>query len=127
MNFLIGIFYLLNGLVHLLYMGHSLKYFELEKDFSWPENSRLFKDVLNVLMKKQTAAALCVIAALGFMLSGIFVITGYVRVDPLIIFAVAASTFLYVVFWDGSKRKMHTQGGIAIVINMLILSYVLFR
>ncbi len=33
MNNIIGVFYILHGLVHLLYMGHSLNYFKLEKGF----------------------------------------------------------------------------------------------
>ena len=46
MSCFIGIFYMLHGLVYLLYMGHALKSFELEKGFVWPDNSRLLENCI---------------------------------------------------------------------------------
>lgn len=123
MKYFIGIFYILHGLVHLLYMGHSLNLFELEKGFIWPDNSRLLLKIVNLHVKKRLAAGLCVMAAVSFVVSGICVLIGHPWHKLVILIAVITSTVLFTVFWDGERRKLHTQGGIALIINILILVY----
>ena len=125
MKYLIGVFYILHGLVHLLYMGHSLNYFELEKGFVWPDNSKLLSNILGLQSKKMIASILCVIAAISFVASGICVLIGHSWQNPEIIVAAAISTILFIAFWDGSIKKLHTQGAIAILINIAILVYTL--
>ncbi len=125
MRIFIGIFYILHGLVHLLYMGHSLKYFELEKGFIWPEKSKLLENILSLQSKKKFASILCVISAISFVVSGICVLTGCDLNNIEVTFAVISSTVLYIAFWDGTIIKLHTQGGIGILINILILVYTL--
>jgi hypothetical protein len=117
---------MLHGLVHLLYMGHALNAFELEKGFVWPDNSRLLVNLPGRAMKR-LAGVLCVVAAISFVGSGIFLLAGHSWQYPAAIFSVAASTVLFIAFWDGTTRKLHTQGGIAILINLLILVYVLIK
>ena len=125
MRFFIGIFYILHGLVHLLYMGHSFKYFELEKGFIWPEKSKLLENILNLQSKKKFANILCVISAISFVVSGVCVLIGCDLNNIEVIFAVISSTVLYIAFWDGTSIKLHTQGGIGILLNILILVYTL--
>ena len=76
MTYFIGIFYTLHGLVHLLYMGHALKSFELEKGFVWPDNSRLLV-IMPGQARKRLAGVLCVVAAISFVGSGAFVLAGH--------------------------------------------------
>ena len=38
----LGIFMVLHGLVHLLYFGHGLRFFELP-DLAWPDGSWVFR------------------------------------------------------------------------------------
>lgn len=123
MKYFIGIFYILHGLVHLLYMGHSLNLFELEKGFIWPDNSKLLLKIVNLQAKKQLAAGLCILAAISFVVSGICVLFGHPWHKMVILIAVITSIVLFTVFWDGKRRKLHTQGGIALIINILILVY----
>lgn len=125
MKYFLGIFYILHGLVHLLYMGHSLNYFELEKGFIWPDNSKLLANTFSLQTKKLFAGVLCIIAAISFIVSGICVLIGHRWQYLGGIFAVIMSTVLFIVFWDGSRIKLHTQGAIAIIINMLILVFTL--
>lgn len=123
MKYFIGLFYILHGLVHLLYMGHSFNYFELEKGFVWPDNSKLLKNVMSLQARKMLAGVWCVIAAVSFFVAGIRVLAGPSRYSFTVIAAVITSTLLFVAFWDGSTNKLHSQGGIAVLINMLILVY----
>ena len=123
MNIFLGIFYILHGFIHLLYMGHSLNYFELEKGFIWPDNSMLLSNIFSLQTKKIVAGVLCFIAAISFILSGIFVLIGYSGQHLVSIIAVIISTFLFLAFWDGSRFKVYAQGGIAIIINIIILVF----
>ena len=125
MKYFIGIFYILHGLVHLLYMGHSLNCFELEKGFIWPDNSKFLSNIFSLQTKKLITSVLCVISAISFVASGICVLIGYSWHNREIIVAVTTSTILFIAFWDGSMNKLHTQGAIAILINMVILIYTL--
>jgi hypothetical protein len=45
-------------------MGHSLNYFELEKGFIWPDNSKLLANIFSLKTKKTIAGVLCGIAIL---------------------------------------------------------------
>jgi uncharacterized membrane protein YphA (DoxX/SURF4 family) len=104
-------------------MGHSLNYFELEKGFIWPDNSKLLANIFSLKTKKILAGVLSIIAAISFVVAGICVLIGHSWQQMVIIFAVIISTLLFVTFWDGSSLKLHTQGGIAIIINILILIF----
>lgn len=123
MKFFIGIFCILHGLVHLLYMGHSLNYFELEKGFIWPDNSKLLSKIFGLKTKKMIAGVMCIIASISFLLAGVCVLMDHSWYHIEIIVAMMISTLLFIVFWDGTRRKLHTQGGIAILINILICVY----
>ena len=127
MKYFIGVFYILHGLVHLLYMGHSLNYFELEKGFTWPGNSRLLAKIFGLKTNKLIASILCIIAAISFVLSGICSVSGQVWLNKAVITSVIVSTVLFIAFWDGTRNKLHTQGGIAIILNVLVLIYTLSR
>jgi hypothetical protein len=127
MIYFIGIFCILHGLVHLLYMGHALNAFELEKGFVWPERSRVLANGFPGQARKRLAGVLCVAAAIGFVGSGAFVLAGHFWQYPAAIFSVSASSLLFIAFWDGTTRKLHTQGGTAILINLLILVYALIQ
>ncbi|MFB6341934.1 hypothetical protein ACE1ET_09430 [Saccharicrinis sp. FJH62] len=106
-------------------MGHSLGYFELEKGFIWPDNSKLLANTFSLKTKKMLAGVLCIIAAICFVLSGVLLIIGHTWNNAEVIIAITLSTLLFIAFWDGSRRKLHTQGGVAILINILILFYTL--
>jgi hypothetical protein len=106
-------------------MGQSLNYFELEKGFVWPDNSKLLLNIFGLQAKKRIASILCVIAAISFVSSGICFLIGYSWQNREIILAAAISTILFIAFWDGSMKKLHTQGAIAILINIAILVYTL--
>ena len=125
MNIFLGIFFILHGLVHLLYMGHSLNYFELEKGFIWPKNTKLLGNIFRLPTIKMLAGVLCFIAGISFILSGACVLMGHSCQILLSIISVIVSTVLFMAFWDGRKIELHTQGGIAIIINILIVVFIL--
>jgi len=46
LRLIIGVFIVLHGLVHLLYFGQSWRFFELQPEMVWPEDSWAFSRLL---------------------------------------------------------------------------------
>ena len=66
-----GIFLVLHGLVHLLYLGQSARLFELRPGMVWPDGSWAFSGLLGDEPSRIIASVSCVLAAIGFVAGGI--------------------------------------------------------
>lgn len=66
-----GIFFVLHGLVHLLYAGQSRRAFELRPNMTWPDGSWLFSPFLGDEAVRWLASVSLALAALGFAASGV--------------------------------------------------------
>jgi hypothetical protein len=121
---IIGIFFLLHGLVHLLYAGQSGRLFELRPNMTWPDGSWIFPKRLDETTRLLASISL-VLAALGFIAGG----TGLViRQDwwrPVTVGSAAFSTVLFILCWDGKFQALDDKGGVGILINLAILVAVL--
>jgi hypothetical protein len=122
---LVGVFLAFHSLVHLLYAGQSGRYFELQKGMVWPDGSWAFSRLLGDAMIRNLASIFLALAALGFMVSGvgIFAKQGWWR--PASVVAAVLSTAIFVLFWDGKFQHLDTNGGVGILIDLVILAAVL--
>jgi hypothetical protein len=121
----IGVFIVLHGLVHLLYVGQSQRLFELEEGMLWPEDSWAFSKLLGYKATRRLASISCLLAALGFVVGGVAILMRQAWWRPVVVAAAAFSSAIFVLFWDGKKRNLNNQGAIAILINLAILVAVL--
>ena len=71
MNIISGVFFLLHGLVHLLYFGQSARLFELQPGMVWPDGSWTFRRHFGDEATRVLASTLCILAAIGFVVGGI--------------------------------------------------------
>jgi len=122
-EYFIGIFFILHGLVHVLYMGHSMRLFELQPNFMWPDQSLILSNIFNKKIIRRIAEILCLVATLGFVVAGIRFFIDSSWNNPEIAISAFLSIMLYVVTWDGSTRKLDNQGGYGILINVSILVF----
>ncbi|UCC89495.1 MAG: hypothetical protein JSV81_09335 [Anaerolineales bacterium] len=120
-SFLIGVFVVLHGLVHLLYFGQSRRFFELQPGMLWPDGSWAFSRLLGDQATRLLASIACLLAAIGFVAGGFGVLVSQSWWRPIILGAATFSTVVYVLFWDGRPQKLHDKGAIAILINIAIL------
>jgi hypothetical protein len=123
---LMGIFFLLHGLVHLLYAGQSLRSFELRPGMTWPDGSWAFSKLLGNESTRMLATLLLALAALGFLAGGLGL---FIRQDwwrSLTLAAVVISSLIFIVFWDGRFQAMADEGGVGLLVNLAILVLVLF-
>ena len=120
-----GVFLVLHGAVHLLYLGQALRVFELEPGLAWPDESWLLSKLVGETQVRQTASAMLVIAALCFVFAGFGAIANQAWMGMITLVAAAFSSLIYVAFWDGSFVQLSGKGAIGILINIAIVIYVL--
>jgi hypothetical protein len=125
LRFIVGVFIVLHGLVHLLYFGQSRRLFELQAGMVWPDGSWAFSKLLGEGATRWLAGTACVLAALGFLAGGIAILAGQSWWRLAVVGAAAFSAAIFVLFWDGGLQRLADQGAIAILINLAILLAVL--
>jgi hypothetical protein len=123
-DFLVGTFIILHGLVHLLYFGQSQKFFELKPGMGWPDGAWAFR-FLGDQTTRLLASVACVLATVGFVASGIGILLSQVWWRPLVVSAAIFSSVVYFLFWNGRLQRLDNQGAIAILIDIAILFVVL--
>jgi len=65
------------------------------------------------------------LAAIGFVAGGAAILLGQAWWRPVVVGAAAFSAVVFILFWDGTTRKLDDQGGIGLLINIAILVAVL--
>ena len=121
MRFIIGIFLVLHGLVHLLYAAHSQRLLELRPQMDWPDGSWAFSRLLGDEATRLLASISYVLAAIGFVAGsmGLFAEQAWWR--SMVVGSAAFSAAIVLLFWDGEKQRLADKGGIALLINGAIL------
>lgn len=118
---IIGLFFVLHGLVHLLYLGQSRKLFELQHGLVWPDGSWAFSRLLGNDTTRIMASIALGLAAFGFVIggAGIFIRQEWWR--PVVISSALFSAVIFLLLWDGERQKLDEKGAIGILINLVIL------
>ena len=116
-----GVFLVLHGLVHLLYLGQSARLFELQPGLVWPDGSWAFSKLLGYEANRTLASVSCALAAIGFVAGGIgvFATQGWWR--SAVVGSAAFSAVILILFWDGQAQMLANKGGIGLLINLAIL------
>jgi hypothetical protein len=125
LRFIIGIFMVLHGLVHLLYFGQSQRMFELQPGMVWPDGSWAFSKLLGDEATRSLASIACVLAAIGFVAGGTGILIGQAWWRPVVVGSAAFSAAIVLLFWDGTMHRLADRGAIALLINIAILVAVL--
>jgi hypothetical protein len=120
-RFVVGVFIVLHGLVHLLYFAHSRRLIELRPEMVWPEGSWAFSRLLGDDVTRLLASVFCVLATIGFVTSGIGILVGQAWWRPVGVGSAAFSAGIIILFWDGKLQRMDDKGLIGLLINIAIL------
>ena len=126
MKTLIGIFIIFHGLVHLIYMGQSWRFFEMRKGMKWPDDSWFYSRFMGNKSTRLLAGILCFATTCLYVISGIGLLINKLWWHEYAISAIILSSFVYVIFWDGRLQKVNDQGGYGILFNIAILVATLF-
>lgn len=123
--FVTGAFFVLHGLVHLLYFGQSWRLFTLRPKMVWPDGAWAFSKLLGDETTRRLASISCVLAAIGFVAGGTGLFAGQAWWHPVVVGAAVFSAVIFILFWNGETQNLPDQGAIAILINIAILVAVL--
>ncbi len=122
---LFGVFVVLHGLVHLLYLGQSQRFFEMQPGMVWPDGSWAFSGLLGNGSTRLLASICLVLAAVGFVAGGVAIFWRQVWWQPVVVGASIFSSVLYVLLWDGGLQNLDDKGGVGLLINAALLTAVL--
>ena len=122
---ILGVFIVLHGLVHLLYLGQSQRFFELQPGMVWPDGSWAFSGLLGNGPTRLLASICLAVTAVGFVVAGIGIFLRQAWWQPLVIGASIFSSVLYVLLWDGGWQNLDDKGGAGLLINVALLTAVL--
>ena len=122
---IVGIFFVLHGLVHLLYFGQSSRLFELQPGMVWPDGSWAFSALLGENPTRNLASITCILAALGFVISGVGVFISQSWWRNAVLVSAIFSGILYILFWNGRLQHLDGQGAVGLLIDVAILVSVL--
>jgi hypothetical protein len=121
LRIVMGIFMVLHGLVHLLYVGQSRRLFELQPGMVWPDGAWAFSGLLGEGATRWAASIAYGVAAIGFLVSGVGILARQSWWRPAVVGSAALSALMIVLLWDGKLQKLADQGLIALLINAVIL------
>jgi hypothetical protein len=122
---IVGVIFVLHGVVHLLYFGQSARYFELQPGMVWPDGAWAFSKLLGDQSTRILAGIALVLAALGFVAGGAGIFLRQAWWRPVVLGVAIFSTIIYLLFWDGIWQNLDNKGWIGILINAAILAVVL--
>ena len=125
LRFIVGMFFVLHGLVHLLYCGHCQRGFELQPGMTWPDGSWAFSRMLGDERTRLLATVLLTFAAVGFVASGVGLFAGQAWWRPVAVGASSLSAISLLLFWDGGWQNLADKGAFALLINAVIVTAVL--
>jgi len=125
MRIFLGIFILLHSLVHLLYFGHSAGFFELKPGMTWPAGSWLFSRLLGDGASRNLASVSLILAAVSLAAGGIGLLMSQTWWRSVVLGAVAFSSIVYILFWNGRMQNLDGQGGVGLLIDVAILLIIL--
>lgn len=118
----LGLFLVPHGLVHGLYAGHCLRFFELRPGLTWPDGAWAFSRRLGDETTRRLAAAALTLAALGLAGAGLGLILGQAWGRPAALGAAAFSSALFLLLWNGRFEKLDQQGALGVLINLALLT-----
>lgn len=124
MNIFVGIFFILHALVHLLYAGQALRFFELRPGLAWPDGSWLFSRLLGDPAVRWLTAVSLTMAALGFLTAGLGLFFGAGWARTVTLGAAGFSVLIYLLCWDGKFQALPDQGGVGTLISLGIFGAV---
>jgi hypothetical protein len=127
LRFILGVFVILHGLVHLWYVTLSQRWVAFQPDMGWTGDSWVLSRMVGESVLRPMASVLFGIATLGFVASGIGIIARLDWWRPVLLVIAGFSLVLLLLFWDGSAKMLVQKGLLGVLINVGIILYILLN
>jgi hypothetical protein len=120
-KFLIGIFIVLHGLVHLWYVTLSQRLVEFQPEMGWTGRSWVLTNPLGDGTTRSLASALFVLVTITYVVGGAGVLIQQDWWRPVVIGSALLSSAFILLFWDGQLQMLVEKGVLGLAINVVLL------
>ncbi len=120
-----GAFIIFHGLVHAMYVGQALGWFELRVGMAWPVGARLLPTGISDDGLRALAAISIGITSVALVVGGVGILLGAGWGGWVAITAAVLLSLLHFLLWDGDMRTSPDQGLYGVVINIVIVVWIL--
>ena len=121
LRFLISLFIILHGLVHLWYFTLSHGLVEFKPEMGWTGRSWILSGFLGDTIVRSVASTLFVVAAIAFMIGGVGTLLRAEWWRTILLGSAILSLMILFLFWDGSMQMVVQKGLIGFLISLAIL------
>lgn len=125
LRFVIGLFLILHGLVHLWLFTLSQRLIEFKPEMGWSGKSWLLTGVFGDSTTRLLASTLFVVATVAFVASGVAIFFQSDWWWSILLAASIVSAMTMLIFWDGSMDLIIQKGLIGFSISLVILLFLL--
>lgn len=125
MRILAGALIILHGLVHLMYVGQALRWFELREGMDWPTGARLVPGRTSDSGLRGFAAITIGMASFALVAGGVGILLDTVWASWVTIIGAILLSFLHVLLWNGDLKTSPDQGLYGVIINAVIVVWLL--
>lgn len=126
LKFILGLFLILHGLIHLLYLTLSQDIIT-DPSIHWSRESWLLSSFLSDGLLKQISFILFSASILFFVAAGLLYMTEFKRRRAAVYFSAIFSSMTILIFWNGTLQHLDDQGFVGIIINIAIMIIVYLR
>ena len=123
MTIAVGVFIAMHGLVHAMYVGQALRWFELREGMTWPVGARFLPAIPDTVLRVSAAITIGV-SSLAHVAGGIGIAMGTGWGPTVTLVAAAVVSVVHLVLWDGDVKTFPDQGLYGIVINVVIVVWI---
>ena len=123
MRYAAGVFIILHALVHAMYVGQALRWFELRDGMTWPLGARLLSPVPDDGLRVVAAIAIGA-ASLALIAGGAGMFLDAAWGAAVAVAAAVVLSLLHLALWDGDLRTSPDQGLYGIIINLAIVTWI---
>jgi len=121
LRFVISLFIVLHGLVHLWYFTLSQRLVEFKPEMGWSGRSWIFTNFLGDSTTRSLASVLYVLATIAFVVSGIGFLVRAEWWRPVLVGSAVFSAVIILLLWDGGLQLLVNKGLVGFTISVMIL------
>lgn len=122
LQFWLGLFIVLHGLVHLWYVTLSQRLVAFQPEMGWTGRSWLWSGLLGEGATRTLASAFYLLAAFALVTGGVGLSLQADWWRPVLMAAAVVSTVVIPLFWDGSLQMAVQKGLLGLLINAALLA-----
>jgi hypothetical protein len=120
MRLVAGAFIVLHGLVHAMYVGQAMRWFELREGMAWPTGSRLMRSVPDDRLRRFAAITIGM-GALLLIGGGIGILLDAGWGPGVTVAGAVLASIVHILLWSGNVKTAPDEGLYGVIINVVIV------